>query len=89
MAWLRISLTDEEQQVVESNRHSHPSALVSRRLFVLWSLHCGLTRQQAPVVTGIGLATTGRIVSLYRREGISGITEMRTHQCSRIRISEF
>jgi hypothetical protein len=89
MAWLRISLTDEEQQVVEANRHAHPSTLVRRRLLVLWSLDCGPTRQQASVVTGVGLATTGRIVSLYRREGISGITEMRTHQCSRIRISEF
>jgi hypothetical protein len=89
MAWLRISLTDEEQQVVEANRHSHPLALVRKRLLALWSLHCGLTRQQASVVAGIGLATTGRIVRPYRHDGISGITEMRTHQCSHIRISEF
>ncbi|MDA1179097.1 MAG: hypothetical protein O2931_09920 [Planctomycetota bacterium] len=42
MAWLRISLTENEQRIVRSERDSHPVACVRRRLQVLWSLHCGL-----------------------------------------------
>jgi hypothetical protein len=59
--------------VIEANRDPHPSALVRKRLLVLRSLHCGHTWQRASVVTVIGVATTGRIVKLYRRDEISGL----------------
>jgi transposase len=73
MGWLRISLSADEQHVVIDNRETHSSLLVRRRLLVLWSLHCGLTRQQAADVAGIGLATVQRFVSIYRTDAIDGL----------------
>ena len=46
MGWLRIELTEAEQRIVQSERESHPDAVVRRRLWVLWLLHCGLKREQ-------------------------------------------
>jgi transposase len=73
VGWLRIALSDDEQRLVTDHRETHPSLLIRRRLFVLWSLHCGLTRQQAAAVAGIGLASVQHFVSIYRTDGIDGL----------------
>ena len=73
MAWLRIALTDEELRTLTENRETHPTPLVRRRLLVLWSLHCGLSRARAAQVADVSVATAQRIVSLYRREGLEGL----------------
>ena len=73
MAWLRIELTEEEQAVVNSERDGHPDAHVRRKMLVLWLLHCGLTRQKAAFVAGLGRATVQRYVAAYRQGGLGGL----------------
>jgi len=73
MAWLRIVLTDDEQRTVREQRDSHSSRCVRRRLQVIWSLHCGLTREQAAKVSGVTVSTVQRDVSLYRTGGLDAV----------------
>lgn len=75
MGWLRISLTDEEQRIVQSEREWHPSAVVRRRLLVIWSLHCGLKREQAAELSGLAVSSVQRIVSLYREGGLEAVLQ--------------
>ena len=70
MGWYRVVLSEEEQEVVSRQRESHGSGATRRRLLVLWSLHCGLKREQEAQVSGLVLLSVQRIVSLYRDEGI-------------------
>jgi transposase len=73
MEWLRIKLTVEEQKVVQEDRHAHPSACVRRRLLVLWSLHCGVTREAAARIANVARSTVERDVSLYRSGGLEAL----------------
>ena len=73
MAWFRVGLTEDEQRVVNEERESHPDSHVRRKMLVLWSLHCGLKRQQAAKLVGIGLATVERSVAAYRDSGLAGL----------------
>jgi len=85
MGWLRISLTDEEQRIVQQERESHPSACVRRRLLVLWSLHCGLKREQAAQLTGLAVSSVQRIVRLYREGGLEALLQQ---ERGSVRVSE-
>ena len=63
MAWLRVQLTDEEQEIVNEERVSHPNERIRERMLVLWLLHKGMTRQKAAVVStdcGDGIPTDPR-----------------------------
>ncbi len=73
MGWLRISLTDDEQRQVLKERESHPSACVRRRLQVIWSLHCGLTRELAAQIAGVAKSSVARDVRLYRNGGVAAL----------------
>lgn len=73
MAWLRIRLTEEERAVVNAERDGHPDAHVQRKMLVLWLLHCGLARQKAARVAGLGRATVQRYVAAYRDGGLDGL----------------
>lgn len=73
MAWFRVELTGEEQQVVNEERQSHPLIHVRRKMLVLWMLHCGLKRQQAADVAAVGRATVERYVAAYRDGGLDGL----------------
>jgi transposase len=42
-------------------------------MLVLWTLHCGLRRQQAADVAGMGLATVERIVAAFRDGGLDAV----------------
>lgn len=75
MAWFRIKLTDEEQQVVNEERESHPNPVVRRRMLVLWLLHCGLTRVEAAQVAVVGRATVERVVEAFRDGGLDGLRQ--------------
>jgi transposase len=75
MAWYRVVLTEEEQRVVGVERESHPEAHVRRKMLVLWSLHCGLKRQQAAKLAMVGLATVERYVAAYRDGGLAGLRQ--------------
>ncbi len=75
MAWFRVKLTEEEQQVVNEERESHPNPTVRRRMLSLWLLHCGLTRGEAAKVAVVGLATVERVVEAYRDGGLDGLRQ--------------
>ena len=73
MTWLRIVLTEEQQRVVNEERDSHPQEHVRRKMLVLWLLHCGLTREKAAGVAGLGRATVQRYVAAFRDGGLDGL----------------
>jgi transposase len=73
MAWLRIELTEQEQQIVNAERDSHPQGHVRRKMLVLWLLHCGLSREKAAAVAGLGRATVQRYVAAFRDGGLPGL----------------
>ena len=73
MAWLRIELTEEQQQIVNAERDSHPQEHVRRKMLVLWLLHCGLSREKAAEVAGLGRATVQRYVAAFRDGGLEGL----------------
>src|SRR4051812_24002644 len=41
-------------------------------MLILWLLHCGVTRQKAAEVAGVGRATVQRYVAAYRGGGLDG-----------------
>jgi len=73
MAWLRVRLTEEERAVVNAERDAHPEPHVRRKMLALWLLHCGLTRQKAAEVAGLGRATVQRYVAAFRDGGLDGL----------------
>jgi transposase len=73
MAWFRVQLTEEEQQVVNEEWASHPHPRVREKMLVLWLLHCGLTRQEAAEVAGVGRATVPRDLAADRDGGLDGL----------------
>ena len=75
MAWLRITLTDAEQAVVDAERDAHPDAHVRRKMLVLRLLHGGVTRGKAAEVAGLGRATVQRYVAAYREGGLDGLRQ--------------
>jgi transposase len=79
MGWLRVELTEETKKVVNAERDSHPQAHVRRKMLVLWLLHCGLTREKAALVTGLGRATVQRYVAAFRQGGLDGLRAWGVH----------
>jgi len=73
MAWLRIELSDEEQEVVNSERDSRPCQHVRRKMLVLWLLHNGLTRERVADIAGLGRATVQRYVAAFREGRLDGL----------------
>lgn len=74
MAWFTITLTDDEQRVVNAERDSHPDAHVRRKMLVLWLLHHGGIRERAATITGLGRATVQWYVRAYK---VGGLDEFR------------
>jgi transposase len=75
MAWYRIALSSKEQEVVNAERDCHPDAHVRRKMLVLWLLHCGVTRELAATIAGLGRATVQRYVAAYRNGGLDGLRQ--------------
>src|SRR3954466_7747111 len=73
MGWVRIELTEEQQRIVNAERDSHPQEHVRRKMLVLWLLHCGLSREKAAEVAGLGRATAQRYVAAFRDGGLAGV----------------
>ena len=73
MSWLRIELTEEEQQIVRAEMESHPDACVRRKLWSLWLLHCGAKREQAAKILAVARSTIERDVSAYRSGGLESL----------------
>jgi transposase len=75
MAWFRVQLTQEEQRIVNEERTSHPHPRIREKMLVLWLLHCGLTRQKAAEVAGVGRATVQRYLAAFRDGGLDGLRQ--------------
>jgi transposase len=73
VAWYRIHLTEEQQQVVNEERTAHPNPRVREKMLALWLLHNGLTREKAARVVGISRATIQRYVAAFREGGLEGL----------------
>jgi transposase len=73
MEWLRIELTEVEQRIVMEVRESAPDLIVRRRMWVLWLLHCGVTREKAAKIVGVARSTVERYVAEYREGGLVGL----------------
>src|SRR5437867_9530720 len=75
MSWFRVQLTEQEQQIVNAERESHPQEQVRRKMLVLWLLHCGITREKAAEIAGLGRATVQRYVAAFRDGGLDGLRQ--------------
>ncbi len=78
MAWLRVSLTEAELQIVNEEREWHPNLHVRRRMLALWSLHWWTDPPRAKaagVWQGISRVTMGRIVQEFRDGGLDGLRQ--------------
>jgi transposase len=73
MKWLRINLSEEERRVVMSERESYPDPLVRRKLWTLWLLHCGTTREKTAEIVGVARSTIERHVAEFREGGLEGL----------------
>lgn len=73
MAWLRIALTEDEEDIVRAELDSHPDTAVRRRLWSLWLLHCGTKREQAAKILGVARSTIERDVFAYRTGGLEAL----------------
>ena len=73
MAHCPILLSESEQAIVTSERDSHPNLVVRRKMLVLWSTHCGVTRVKTAAVAGVGRATAQRYLAAYRKDGLDGL----------------
>lgn len=67
---LRIQLSEGEKTLVQRNRLNHESAVVRRKMDVLWLLHHGHTRAEAAIITGVARGTAQRYVAEYREGGL-------------------
>lgn len=70
MAWFRVQLSEEEQRIVNEERLQHPHLRVRQKMLVLWLLHCGVTREKAAEIAGVGRATVQRYVEAFRKGGL-------------------
>lgn len=73
MKQLRIHLTEIEQRIVVNERESYSDPCVRRRLWVLWLLHCGTTREKAAKIVGVARSTVERYVAEFREGGLDGL----------------
>jgi transposase len=80
MAWFRVRLTEEEQRIVNEERASHPNPRVREKMWVLSLLHCGLTRQKAAEIVGVGRTTVHRYVAAFREGGLDGLRRWDLHR---------
>ncbi len=70
-----IALSESQQSIVAAERDTHPDLPVRRKMLVLWSVHCGLSRERAAAVAGLGRATVQRYLAAYRAGGLDGLRQ--------------
>jgi len=64
--------TDDEQEIVEAERDSHPEAHVRLRMLALRLPHNGITRDKTASIAGPGSATVQRYVAAFRDGALDG-----------------
>ena len=70
-----ILLSESERAIVAAERDSHPDLVVRRKMLVLWSSHCGVTRELTAAVAGVGRATAQRYLAAYRAGGLDQLRQ--------------
>jgi transposase len=75
MAWFRVKLSEKQQRIVNEERFSHPNQRVQEKMFVLWLLHKGFTRQQVAGIVSVGRATAQRYIAAFREERFDGLRQ--------------
>lgn len=75
MAWFRVQLSADEQSQVLEDRDNHPHRRIRERMWVLWLLHCGQTRENAAQICDVSRATVQRFVAAYRDGGLEGLRQ--------------
>lgn len=75
MEWLRVQLSEDEQRLLMEQRESHADPYVRRRMWVLWLLHHGVSREQAARLVGVARSTVERFVAQYRTGGLAGLCQ--------------
>jgi transposase len=75
MARSTIVLSESEQVIVAAERDSHPDFVVRRKMLVLWSTHCGVSREQTAAVAGRGRATVQRYLAAYHTGGLDALRQ--------------
>ena len=73
MGWFRVQLSEDEQQVVWDHCDCHVDRLVRQRMWALWLLHCGETREKTAEILRVSRATVQRHVAAYRTGGLAGL----------------
>lgn len=73
MGWFRVRLSEDEQRVVLDYRESHVDPLVRQRMWALWLLHCGETREHAAKILRVSRSTVQRYVAAYQSGGLPGL----------------
>jgi transposase len=73
MGWFRVRLSEDEQQVVLDHCDCHVDRLVRQRMWALWLLHCGETREKTAEILRVSRATVQRYVAAYRTGGLAGL----------------
>lgn len=73
MARCRVQLSEAERAMVKEELECHPNRRVRRRMMALWLLECGVTREKAARIAGVGRATVQRWVAAYRDGGLEGL----------------
>ena len=73
MGWFRVQLSEVEQRVVLDHRDCHVDRLVRQRMWALWLLHCGETREKTAEILRVSRATVQRHVVAYRMGGLAGL----------------
>ena len=73
MGWFRVQLSEFEQRVVLDHRDCHVDRLVRQRMWALWLLHCGETREKTAEILRVSRATVQRHVVAYRMGGLAGL----------------
>ncbi|MSR60052.1 MAG: helix-turn-helix domain-containing protein, partial [Planctomycetaceae bacterium] len=72
MGWFRVQLSEVEQRVVLDHCDCHVDRLVRQRMWALWLLHCGETREKTAEILRVSRATVQRHVAAYRTGGLAG-----------------
>ena len=73
MRWFRVQLSEDEQRIVNEDRVSHPHPRLRQKMWVLWLLHCGVTREKTAEITGVARSTVQRYVEAFRQGGLEGL----------------
>ena len=70
-----IVSSESEQSIVAAGRDLHPDPVVRRKMLVLWSTHCGVSREKTSAVAGVGRATAQRYLAAYRAGGLDQLRQ--------------